>query len=84
MMSISRENEILEENLFIDLEWLKEEFEILFDSRIGNHSEMHKKTANDILDYFLENTDIEGNIELFKFLDEILDNIEKRYFTLLN
>jgi len=83
MMSISEINEILVENLEIDLEWLKEEFEILLDSKIGNHTEIDKKITNDILDYFLENTDVEGNIVLFSFLDEVVENIEKKYSILL-
>ena len=84
MMSISKKNEILEENLVIDWEWLKEEFEILFDSRMGNHTEMEKKIANDVLDYFLDITDIGGNLVLFKFLDDIVENIEKKYSILLS
>ncbi|KKM08479.1 hypothetical protein LCGC14_1724090 [marine sediment metagenome] len=83
MMSISKIDETLEENLVIDLEWLKEDFEILFDSKMGNHTEMDKKIANDILDCFLENTDVDGNIGLLNFLDEILDDIEKKYSVLL-
>lgn len=83
MMSISKQNEIFEENLAIDLEWLKEEFEILFDSKIGNHTEMVQKIANNILDCFLENTDVGGNIVLLSFLDEALENIEKKYSILL-
>ena len=84
MMSISKKNEILEENLVIDWEWLKEEFEILFDSRMRNHTEMEKKIANDVLDYYLEITDIGGNLVLFKFLDGIVENIEKKYSILLS
>jgi len=83
-MSISKKNEILEENLVIDWEWLKEEFEILFDSRMENHTEMEKKIANDVLDYYLEITDIGGNLVLFKFLDGIVENIEKKYSILLS
>lgn len=83
-MSISKKNEILEENLVIDWEWLKEEFEILFDSRMRNHTEMEKKIANDVLDYYLEITDIGGNLVLFKFLDGIVENIEKKYSILLS
>jgi len=82
-MSISKINEILVENLEIDLEWLKEEFEILFESKMGNHTEMQKKIANDVLDSFLENADVEGNIVLFIFLDEVVENIEKKYSILL-
>jgi len=82
-MSISKIDEILEENLVIDLEWLKEDFEILFDSKMGIHTEMDKKIANDILDYFLENIDVDGDIGLLNFLDEVVDNIEKKYSLLL-
>ncbi|MHA2007476.1 MAG: hypothetical protein ACXABO_07275 [Promethearchaeota archaeon] len=84
MMSISKINEALEENLVIDLEWLKEEFEILFDSKMGNHTELEKRIANNILDYFLENTDVEGNVALLNFLDEVLEAIEKNYSILLS
>jgi hypothetical protein len=83
-MSISKINEALEENLVIDLEWLKEEFEILFDSKMGNHTELEKRIANNILDYFLENTDVEGNVALLNFLDEVLEAIEKNYSILLS
>ena len=83
-MSISKKYEILEENLVIDSEWLKEEFEILFDSRMGNHTEIDKKVANDVLDYFLEQTNIAGNIVLHNFLVEVLENIEKKYSILLS
>ncbi len=76
-------NEILEEDLVIDLEWLKEEFEILFNSKIGNHTEMDKKIANDVLDYFLEKTNVQGNIGLLNFLDDVVENIEKEYSILL-
>ena len=77
-------HEILEENLLLELEWLKEEFEILFDSKMEKHTKMDKRTANDILDYMLENTNVDGNIMLLNLLDEALEIIEKRYSTLFN
>ncbi len=83
MMSISKINEIVEENLVIDLEWLIEEIEILFDSKIGNYTEIDKKIANDVLDYFLEITDIDSNIVLLNFLDEVVESVEKQYPKLL-
>lgn len=84
-MSVSlKYHEILEENLVIELEWLKEEFEILFNSKIEEHTEMDKRIATDILDYILENTDVDGDIMLLELLDEALDNIEKRYFIIFN
>ncbi len=82
-MSISKINEIVEENLVIDLEWLIEEIEILFDSKIGNYTEIDKKIANDVLDYFLEITDIDSNIVLLNFLDEVVESVEKQYPKLL-
>lgn len=77
-------NEMLKEDLINDLEWLIEEFEFLFDSNMGNHTEMDKKFSNDVLDYFLENTDVGGNIVLYNFLVEVLENIEKKYSILLD
>ena len=77
-------HEILEENLVIELEWLKEEFEILFYSKMEKHTNMDKRIANDILDYMLESTDVDGDIMLLELLDEALDNIEKRYFIIFN
>jgi hypothetical protein len=83
MMSISKENEILEEDLVMDLEWLREEFEILFDPLRGSYTELDQELANDVLDIFLENTDVGGNIELPNFLNEVVENIEKKYSKLL-
>ncbi|MFW9824611.1 MAG: hypothetical protein ACFFE4_16835 [Candidatus Thorarchaeota archaeon] len=83
MMSISEQNATIEEDLIIELEWLTEEFEILFKSKIGNLTELDKKIANDILDYFLEIADFGGNVELLNYLDEVVDNIENKYSDLL-
>ncbi|MFW9942693.1 MAG: hypothetical protein ACFFFT_16775 [Candidatus Thorarchaeota archaeon] len=84
-MSVSlKYHEILEEDLVIELEWLKEEFEILFYSKIEEHTEMDKKIANDILDYMLENTDVNGNVGLLDLMDKVLNKIEKKYSKLIN
>ncbi|KKL53996.1 hypothetical protein LCGC14_2269830 [marine sediment metagenome] len=72
-------HEILEEDLVLELEWLKEEFEILFKSKIGKNAKTNKKLANDILDYILENTDVYGNIELLNLLDKAIEFTEKMY-----
>ncbi|MHA2007838.1 MAG: hypothetical protein ACXABO_04940 [Promethearchaeota archaeon] len=77
-------HEIFEEDLVIELEWLKEEFELLYTSKIENHTNMDKNIANDILNYILENTDVNGNVLLLDLLDETLENIEKRYSTLFS
>ena len=76
--------EILEEDLVMELEWLKEEFEVLFDSKIEKHSEMDKKIATDLLNYVLENTDVHDNFILRDVLEEATNIIEKSYPTLFN
>ncbi|MHA1933488.1 MAG: hypothetical protein ACW96X_13165 [Promethearchaeota archaeon] len=77
-------HEILEENLMMELEWLKEEFEVLFNSKIEKLSGMDKKIANDLLNYILETTDVHGNLILLKSLEEATNIIEKSYPTLFH
>ena len=76
-------HEILEENLVIEMDWLKEEFEILFKSNIENCTEIEKKIANDILDYILKKTYVYDNIMLHN-LFEVIENIGKKYPALFN
>ena len=76
--------EILEEDLVMELEWLKEEFEVLFDSKIEKLSEMDKKIATDLLIYILENTDVHDNFLLLNVLEEATNIIEKSYPNLFN
>ncbi|UCD02032.1 MAG: hypothetical protein JSV23_03135 [Promethearchaeota archaeon] len=76
-------HEIVEEFLEKELEWFKEEFEILFKSKMENFTKKDKKIANDILDYILENTYVHDNIILLNLLNETLENIEKEYSNLL-
>jgi len=75
-------HEILEEFLEKELDWLKEEFEILFKSKMENYTKNDKKLANDILDYVLENTYVNDNIILINLLNEALESIEKKYISL--
>ncbi len=77
-----RYHEILEEFLEKELDWLKEEFEILFNSKMENYTKNDKKLANDILDYILENTYVYDNIKLINLLNEALESIEKKYINL--
>lgn len=75
-------HEILSEFLEKELDWLKEEFEILFNSKMENYTKNDKKLANDILDYILENTYVYDNIKLINLLNEALESIEKKYINL--
>ena len=63
-------HEILEEDIVVEMEWLKEEFEILFKSKTERYTQMDKKVACDLLDYILENTDVHENLLLHNMLEE--------------
>ena len=76
-------HEILEEDLVVEMEWFKEEFEILFKSKIEKFTQVDKKIANYLLNYILENTDVLYNFLLLNILDDV-NNIEKAYPTLFN
>lgn len=77
-------HEILEEDLVVEMEWLKEEFEILFKSKMEKLSRKDKKIANDLLNYILDSNDVHDNFILLKVLDETTKSIEKTYPTLFN
>ncbi|MFX0106496.1 MAG: hypothetical protein ACFE75_13555 [Candidatus Hodarchaeota archaeon] len=75
-------HELLEEILRNELEWLKEEFKILFESKMEKYTENDRKIANGILDYILENTYVSDNIFSLSLLNDVIDNIEKKYINL--
>jgi hypothetical protein len=72
-------HEILEENLVVELEWLEEEFELLFQSKLDKYTKIDVKTANSILDYILENNYRYDNIILLNLLNRVKENIENMY-----
>ena len=78
----SKLDEILEEHLIKDLEWLKDEIEILFKNKKNKYTEKDQKLANDILNYFLENTHVSDNIILINLMNEKIENIEHSYVDL--
>ena len=72
-------HEILEENLIDELEWLKEEFIILFKSKGQKYNERDKVTANNILDYIMDNMYVSDSMILLTLFTEAIENIEKLY-----
>ncbi len=72
-------HEILEETLIEKLEWLKEEFKIIFAPKTGRFTSKDKKIANDIINYILEHTYVYNNIIMFNLLNETTESIEKMY-----
>jgi len=79
MKVTAKYREVMEEFLRKELEWLREEFEILFKSKMEGYTEKDKKIANDILDYILENNYVYDNIRLLNLLNEVIENIEKKF-----
>ncbi|MFW9987546.1 MAG: hypothetical protein ACFFC3_02735 [Candidatus Odinarchaeota archaeon] len=71
--------QVLEESLKKELIWLREEFEILFNLKPKINPKNDKKLANEILDYFYENTLVYDNIILYNLFSETMENIEKMY-----
>ena len=72
-------HEILEENLIDELEWLKEEFIILFKSKGQKYNERDKVTANSILDYVMDNVYVYNSMILLTLFTEAIENIERMY-----
>jgi len=72
-------NQALEESLRKELLWLIEEFKILFKSKVEIDPKNDKKLANEILDFFLENTLVYDNIILYNLFTKTMENIEKMY-----
>ena len=75
--------EILEETLKEKMEWLKEEFEIMFAPKTGKFTIKDKEMANDIIDYVLEHNNVYDIIILLNLLNETVEKIEKKYPNLL-
>ncbi|MFX1373565.1 MAG: hypothetical protein ACFFCE_17080 [Promethearchaeota archaeon] len=71
--------QVLEEGLKKELTWLIEEFEILFNLKPKIDPNNDKKLANEILDFFYENTLVYDNIVLYNLFSETMENIEKMY-----
>ena len=72
-------DEILEKKLKEDLDWLREEFDLLFRSKKEGYSKQDKKIASEILEKVIENTNIYNNPDLVSVLSLTLQNIEKSY-----
>ena len=73
-------HEILEENLIEEIEWLKEEFIILFKSKVPKYTtERDKNTANNILDYMMDNVYVYDSMILLTLFTEAIENIERMY-----
>jgi len=72
-------HEVLEESLIEELEWLKEEFLILFKPKMPKYTERDKMTANGILDYIMDNVYVYDSMILLTIFTEAIENIERMF-----
>lgn len=72
-------HEILEESLIEEIEWMNEEFSILFKSKVQKYTERDRKTATRILDYIMDNVYVYDSLILLTLFTEAIENIEKMY-----
>jgi hypothetical protein len=71
--------EILENSLAEDLDWLKEEFDVLF--RFKNHkfNVRDMEIANQLIDFCIETIDPSDNSRILNFLTETLKALARNY-----
>jgi hypothetical protein len=72
-------DEILEENLVKELEWLRNEFEVLFEFKREKFSENDIKLAHKIIENFVNNINILDDNRLIELISEALKDLEQNY-----
>ena len=78
-MTVSGEYErFILDNLKVDLEWLEEEFELLFRDK-GPKSKEDIAIGNQILDNLLDNLKVNDSEEVLNLLTITLNRIEQMY-----
>ncbi len=72
-------DDILEENLVKELEWLKNEFEVLFEFKREKFSESDINLAHKIIENFIGNINILDNNRIIELISEALKDLEENY-----
>ncbi len=79
-MNVSEDyDKILEDTLKDELEWLEQEFELLFRSKKSNCSRKDITMATNILDNVVDNIKMNSNKQLLNLLTIMLNRLEKTY-----
>ena len=68
-------DELLEDSLIEELEWLKEEFEFLFKSEKYCSTEKDKQLANQIIENILKKLDFSGDNRINELLIKTLETL---------
>ncbi|MGB5911584.1 MAG: hypothetical protein ACXACC_10285 [Promethearchaeota archaeon] len=72
-------DDLLEDSLIEELEWLKEEFEFLFNSRKHHPTEKDKQLANQMIENVFNKIDFLDDSRISDLLIEALENIEYNF-----
>jgi len=72
-------NDILENSLEEELNWLKEEFDFLFKFKKHNYSEKDIQIANKIIDSIIKSVDLSDNNRILDLLSDTLEAIAREY-----
>jgi len=72
-------DKILEETLKDELEWLEQEFELLFRNKRNNCSRKDITMATSILDNVIDNIKMNSNDQLLNLLAITLNKLEKTF-----
>ncbi|MFX1313908.1 MAG: hypothetical protein ACFFHD_15060 [Promethearchaeota archaeon] len=71
--------DLLEDSLIEELEWLKEEFEFLFKSRKHHPTDKDKQLANQMIENVFNKIDFLDDKQINNFFIEALENIEHNF-----
>lgn len=72
-------NDILENCLEEELNWLKEEFDFLFKFKKRNYTEKDIQIANKIIDSIIKSVDLSDNNRILDLLSDTLEAIAREY-----
>ena len=77
-------DEIIEENLINELEWLKEEFALLFEQKKCNFSKTDLNLAQKIIENFMDRINLIENKRILELVSDTLNDLDLKYPKLLN
>ena len=77
-------DEIIEENLIKELEWLKEEFALFFEQKKSNFSKTDFNLAKKIIENFMDRINLIENKRILELVSDTLNDLDLKYPKLLN
>ena len=77
-------DEIIEENLIKELEWLKEEFALFFEQKKSSFSKTDFSLAKKIIENFMDRINLIENKRILELVSDTLNDLDLKYPKLLN